>query len=89
MSKILVVANETLLGREVVDAVRKRAQEEPGTEFVLCVPQNRPQAGLVVYDDAVFDSRPLFGDDGRGPRAQPERDHHLHLPGDPFRVAAA
>jgi hypothetical protein len=56
MSKILVVANETLLGREVVDAVRKRAEEEPGTEFVLCVPQNRPQAGLVVYDDAVFDA---------------------------------
>jgi hypothetical protein len=24
--------------------------------FVLCVPQNKPSAGLVIYDDAVFDS---------------------------------
>jgi len=24
--------------------------------FVLCVPQNRPRSGLVVYDDAVFDA---------------------------------
>jgi hypothetical protein len=24
--------------------------------FVLCVPQNRPKAGLVIYDDAVFEA---------------------------------
>ena len=51
---VLVVANETLGGRELLDAVRERAAED--VRFVLCVPQNRPRAGLVVYDDAVFDA---------------------------------
>jgi len=52
---ILVVANETLGGRSLTDAVRKRAQEGD-TRFVLCVPQNRPRAGLVIYADAVHDA---------------------------------
>jgi hypothetical protein len=51
---ILVVANETLGGRELLDAVRERASDE--VRFILCVPQNRPRAGLVIYDDAVFDA---------------------------------
>jgi hypothetical protein len=51
---ILVVANETLGGRELLDAVRERAAED--VRFVLCVPQNRPRAGLVIYADAVFDA---------------------------------
>jgi hypothetical protein len=51
---ILVVANETLSGKELLDAVRERADGD--TRFILCVPQNRPRAGLVVYDDAVFDA---------------------------------
>jgi hypothetical protein len=51
---MLVVANETLGGRELLDAVRERAGED--VRFVLCVPQNRPKAGLVIYDDAVFDA---------------------------------
>src|SRR5437764_5352549 len=51
---ILVVANETLGGSELLEAVRQRAAE--GDRFVLCVPQNRPRAGLVIYDDAVFDA---------------------------------
>jgi hypothetical protein len=52
---ILVVANETLGGRQLVEAVRARAAQGD-VRFVLCVPQNRPRAGLVVYDDAVFDA---------------------------------
>jgi hypothetical protein len=51
---ILVVANETLGGRELLDLVRERASDE--VRFILCVPQNRPRAGLVIYDDAVFDA---------------------------------
>lgn len=51
---VLVVANETLGGRELLDAVRERAADD--VRFVLCVPQNRPKAGLVIYDDAVFES---------------------------------
>jgi hypothetical protein len=52
---VLVVANETLGGRELVEAVRRRAAEDE-VRFVLCVPQNRPRAGLVVYDDSVHDA---------------------------------
>jgi hypothetical protein len=52
---ILVVANETLGGRALVEAVRERIAEGD-VRFVLAVPQTRPRAGLVVYDDAVHDA---------------------------------
>jgi hypothetical protein len=55
MNTVLVVANETLGGRSLIEAVRKRA-EAGDARFVLCVPQNRPRQGLVIYDDAVFDA---------------------------------
>ena len=55
MRTILVVANETLGGRALIEAVRSRVAEGD-VRFVLCVPQNRPRAGLVVYDDAVHDA---------------------------------
>jgi hypothetical protein len=55
MRTVLVVANETLGGRELVEAVRRRAAAGE-VRFVLCVPQNRPRAGLVVYDDSVHDA---------------------------------
>jgi hypothetical protein len=51
---VLVVANETLGGRRLLEAVRERADSD--TRFILCVPQNKPRAGLVIYDDAVFDA---------------------------------
>ena len=54
MKTILVVANETLGGQALIEAVRQRVAAD--TRFVLCVPQNRPRAGLVIYDDAVFDA---------------------------------
>ncbi len=56
MSTILVVANETLGGRVLMQAVRDRAAADDHANFVLCVPQTRPRAGLVVYDDAVHDA---------------------------------
>ena len=55
MKTILVVANETLGGKSLLDAIRSRAAEGD-VRFVICVPQNRPRSGLVVYDDAVFDA---------------------------------
>jgi hypothetical protein len=51
---ILVVANETLGGRPLLDAVRERASDD--TRFVLCVPISRPKSGLVVYNDSVFEA---------------------------------
>ncbi|MBV9425659.1 MAG: universal stress protein [Solirubrobacterales bacterium] len=55
MRTVLVVANETLGGRALIDAVRRHVAEGD-VRFVLVVPQTRPRAGLVVYDDAVFDA---------------------------------
>ncbi|MBV9166164.1 MAG: hypothetical protein JO342_08410 [Solirubrobacterales bacterium] len=52
---ILVVANETLGGRRLLETVRARAAEGD-VRFVLSVPQNRPKAGLVIYDHMVFDA---------------------------------
>jgi hypothetical protein len=52
---VLVVANETLGGKPLIDAIRARSAEGDA-RFVLCVPQSRPRAGLVVYDDAVSDA---------------------------------
>jgi hypothetical protein len=55
MNTVLVVANETLGGRALIEAVRTRVGQGD-VRFVLCVPQTRPRAGFVIYDDAVFDA---------------------------------
>ena len=55
MKTILVVANETIGGRPLIDAVRAHAAKEE-TRFVLCVPQTQPRSGYVIYDDSVFDA---------------------------------
>jgi phosphopantetheine adenylyltransferase len=48
---ILVVANETLAGDELVDAVRARAAQSPVRALVIA-PVNEPRAGYVVYEDS-------------------------------------
>lgn len=50
LRKILVVANETLLGDELLDAVRSRA-EDTGALVVVIAPVNTPREGFVVYDN--------------------------------------
>jgi hypothetical protein len=55
MPKVLVVANRTVAGRGVLDAVRER-HEQGGHEFHLVVPLTRPQHGNVIYDEAARDS---------------------------------
>lgn len=48
---VLVVANETLAGDELVDAVRRRAEQGP-IRVVVIAPVNEPRAGYVVYEDS-------------------------------------
>ncbi len=55
MKEVLVVANRTLGGAKLLDAVRARAAEGD-VRFRLVVPQSEPRAGLVVYDEAVRES---------------------------------
>lgn len=48
---ILVLANETVVGRTLIDALRRRA--EAGTIRVTVIaPQNDPRAGYVVYNES-------------------------------------
>ena len=49
---ILVVANETVGGRALIEAVKRRASEGNVHFSVIC-PQNEPRHGYVVYDDLV------------------------------------
>jgi hypothetical protein len=56
MTTVLVVANETIGGKALIDAVKQRASEQEDVRFVLCVPQTQPRSGYVVYDDTMFDA---------------------------------
>ncbi|MDP8910944.1 MAG: hypothetical protein M3M94_02620, partial [Actinomycetota bacterium] len=47
---LLVVANETVAGRSLIEAIERRAREGPVRVTVLC-PINRPREGYVVYED--------------------------------------
>jgi hypothetical protein len=48
---ILVVANETVAGKTLIEAIRKRAAEGP-IRVTVIAPQNEPRAGFVVYADS-------------------------------------
>jgi len=55
MREVLVVANRTLGGAKLLEAVRERAAAGD-MRFRLVVPQSNPSAGLVIYDEAVHES---------------------------------
>jgi hypothetical protein len=52
MKRILVVANETVAGRPLIDAVRGRSGGDEIDVHVIC-PQNQPKHGYVIYDSTV------------------------------------
>jgi hypothetical protein len=54
MTDILVLANETIGGKNLLDTVLRRREETGGDlRFHVVVPQTRPRHGNVIYDDAV------------------------------------
>jgi hypothetical protein len=55
MAEVLVLANETIGGKKLLDAIRER-HAEGGARFHVVVPQIRPRHGNVIYDEAVRDS---------------------------------
>jgi hypothetical protein len=55
MREVLVVANRTLGGAKLLDAVRAR-NAAGDVRFRLIVPQTKPAAGFVIYDEAVRES---------------------------------
>jgi hypothetical protein len=55
MTEVLGVANRTLGGAKLYERVRELAAEGD-VRFRLVVPQSKPTAGLVIYDEAVRES---------------------------------
>jgi hypothetical protein len=51
-TKILVVANETVTGQPLIDAVKRRVDGGQASVHVIC-PQNQPKHGYVIYDDTI------------------------------------
>jgi hypothetical protein len=55
LSRVLIVANETVSGAKLIEEVRAR-HATGDAEFALVVPQNRPRHGQIIYDEAVRDA---------------------------------
>jgi hypothetical protein len=55
MTNVLVVANDTHGGRRLIEAIEARAAKGDAS-FVVIAPQNKPNSGLVIYDEAVRDA---------------------------------
>src|SRR3954453_6129593 len=55
MANVLVLANETIGGKGLLDAIEER-HNEGDAKFFIVVPRTRPKYGNVVYDDAVRSS---------------------------------
>jgi phosphopantetheine adenylyltransferase len=51
VSSVLVVANETLVGNELVDTLRRRAERGP-IRVAVVAPVSQPREGYVVYRDS-------------------------------------
>lgn len=51
VTSVLVVANETLVGTELVDAVRRRNERDP-IRVAVVAPVTQPREGYVVYRDS-------------------------------------
>ncbi|HEV7773946.1 MAG TPA: universal stress protein, partial [Conexibacter sp.] len=55
MANVLVVANDTHGGHSLIEAIKARAAKGDAS-FVVIAPQNKPQSGMVIYDEAVRDA---------------------------------
>ena len=54
MPTVLILANETIAGKALLDRIRERSKE--GARFFVVVPRVRPRHGNVIYDEVVRDS---------------------------------
>lgn len=64
MRTILVVANETIGGQPLIDAVLEKAAGD--SRVIICVPRTQPRHGNVIYDDTVYDAAQIRIDLARG-----------------------
>src|SRR4051794_22892879 len=66
MSRALVVANETIGGRELIEKAKQLHDEDPDLSVVVCVPRTNPRHGNIIYDEAVFQAAQVRIDLARG-----------------------
>jgi hypothetical protein len=55
MKRVLVVANETVAGKPLIDAVKRRSGSD-GIHVHVISPQNQPKHGYVIYEEYVRDA---------------------------------
>jgi len=65
MRTILAVANETIGGQSMIDAVLEKAGGGDA-RVVICVPRTQPRHGNIIYDEAVYDAAQTRIDLARG-----------------------
>ena len=56
MKTILVVANETIGGAQLLETIKAKAAGDTDARVIICVPRTQPQHGNVIYDEAVYDA---------------------------------
>ena len=66
MSRALVIANETIGGRELIDKAKELKAADPDLSIVVCVPRTNPRHGNIIYDEAVFQAAQVRVDLARG-----------------------
>jgi hypothetical protein len=86
VSKVLVVANETLGGKALIDAVLPRA--EKGDQIMVVVPATKPRHGDIIYLESVRDAAQVRIDLAKSFMAE----HGVNIEGevgdpDPFHAA--
>ena len=54
MPTVLILPNETIAGKALLDRIQERSEE--GARFFVVVPKVRPRHGNVIYDEVVRDS---------------------------------
>jgi len=89
MARVLVIANETIGGRNLLETLRQRRQEDPDLNVVICVPRTEPRHGAVIYDEAVFQSAQVRVDLARAWLRQNEDIDAVGEVGDPDPYTAA
>ena len=65
MRTILAVANETIGGQSMIEAVLEKASGGDA-RVIICVPRAQPRHGNIIYDDAVYDAAQIRIDLARG-----------------------
>jgi hypothetical protein len=51
MGNVLVIANETVAGRSLLEALEQRAKDDDELRVTVIAPINQPREGYVVYED--------------------------------------